>query len=96
MYKSIKGSNLRSMLGKVNIIDVRKNFLYNLGSIPGSRNIPFDFLMNNPEKYLNKNEEYYIYCTQGMESIKVCDKLSKKGYKVVNVLGGYQDFLNSY
>ena len=96
MYKSIKGSNLRSMLGKVNIIDVRKNFLYNLGAIPGSRNIPMDFLMSNPDKYLNKNEEYYIYCTQGMESIKVCDKLSKKGYKVVNVLGGYQDFLNSY
>ena len=96
MYKSIKGSNLRSFLGKVNIIDVRKNFLYNLGSIPGSRNIPMDFLINNPDKYLNKNEEYYIYCTQGMESIKVCDKLSKKGYKVVNVLGGYQDFLNGY
>ena len=60
MYKSIKGSNLRSMLGKVNIIDVRKNFLYNLGSIPGSRNIPLDFLMSNPEKYLNKNRLMYI------------------------------------
>ena len=96
MYKSIKGSNLRSVLGKVNIIDVRKNFLYNLGSVPGSTNIPMEFLMSNPDKYLNKNEEYYIYCTQGMESIKVCDKLSKKGYKVVNVIGGYQDFLNGY
>lgn len=96
MYKSIKASELKTMIGKVNIIDVRKNFLYNLGSIPGSKNIPLAFLITSPEKYLNKNEEYYLYCTQGLESIKACDKLSKKGYNVVNVLGGYQDFLNSY
>ena len=35
------------------------DFLYNLGSIPGSRNIPLNFLISNPDKYLNKNEEYY-------------------------------------
>lgn len=94
MYKSIRGSDLKGMIGKVNIIDIRKNYIYNLGSIPTSKNIPSAFLLNDPEKYLNKEEEYYIYCTQGLESVKVCNELSKKGYNVINVLGGYYNYLN--
>lgn len=93
MYKSIRASELKGMIGRVKIIDIRKNFLYKLGSIPSSKNIPMTFLLGDPGKYLNKDEEYYIYCSQGLESVKVCDKLSKKGYKVVNVLGGYHDYL---
>jgi rhodanese-related sulfurtransferase len=93
MYKNIIASDLKGLIGKVNIIDIRKNYLYNVGSIPSSKNIPKDFLLMNPEKYLNKEEKYYIYCSGGMESPKVCSELSKKGYKVVNVLGGYNDYL---
>lgn len=93
MYKSIRASELKGMIGRVKIIDIRKNFLYKLGSIPSSKNIPITFLLGDPAKYLNKDEEYYIYCSQGLESVGVCDKLSKKGYKVVNVLGGYHDYL---
>ncbi|MGM9878839.1 MAG: rhodanese-like domain-containing protein [Bacilli bacterium] len=95
MYKSIKASELKGMIGRVNIVDIRKNYLYNLGSIPSSKNIPSSFLLMNPEKYLDKEKEYYIYCMQGMESPKVCAKLSKQGYKVVNVLGGYHDYITS-
>ena len=95
MYKSIIASDLKGLIGKVNIIDIRKSYLYNLGSIPSSRNIPKDFLLIAPDKYLNHNEEYYIYCSGGMESPKVCLELSKKGYKVVNVLGGYNDYIIS-
>ena len=95
MYKSIRASELKGMIGKVNIIDIRKKFLYKLGFIPSSRNVPINFLLQEPDKYMNKSEEYYIYCTQGIESVKACDELSKKGYKVVNVLGGYHDYLTS-
>lgn len=93
MYKSIRGSQLKGMIGRVNIIDIRKSYLFNLGNIPTSKNIPYNFLISMPDKYLNKEDEYYIYCTQGLESVKVCDKLSKQGYKVINVLGGYHDYL---
>lgn len=93
MYKSIRASELKGMIGKVNIIDIRKNFLFNLGSIPSSKNIPMNFLLSDPTKYLFKDTEYYIYCTQGLESVKVCSKLSKNGFSVVNVLGGYHDYL---
>lgn len=93
MYKSIRANELKGLIGRVNIIDIRKSYLYNLGNIPSSKNIPAAFLSTNPSKYLSKDKEYYIYCTQGMESVKICDELSKKGYKVVNVLGGYHDYL---
>lgn len=93
MYKSIRGRELKGIIGRVKIIDIRKNFLYKLGSVPTSKNIPMEFLLDYPERFLNKDEEYYIYCTQGVESLKVCEFLSQKGYKVVNVIGGYHDYL---
>lgn len=95
MYKSIMASDLKGMIGRVNIIDIRKNYLFNLGSIPSSINIPENYLIMFPDKYLNKDEEYYIYCSFGLQSPKVCDELSKKGYNVVNVLGGYYDYTMS-
>lgn len=95
MYNNIKASELKGMIGRINLIDIRKNYLYKLGSIPSSKNIPSSFLLMDPSKYLNKDKEYYIYCTQGMESAKVCSKLKKQGYNVVNVLGGYHDYISN-
>lgn len=95
MFNNIRASELKGLIGKVNIIDIRKSFMYNLGSIPTSRNIPKEYLLMDPSKYLDKDNSYYIYCTQGMESVKTCDILSKMGYNVTNVLGGYHDYLTS-
>lgn len=95
MYKNIRASELKGLIGKVNIIDIRKNYLYNFGSIPSSKNIPISYLTLEPEKYLDKNKEYYIYCSSGMQSPKVCAELTSKGYKVVNVLGGYNDYISN-
>lgn len=94
MYRSIKTSDLKGMIGKVNIIDIRTSYLYKLGSIPSSKNIPNAYLLIEPDKYLNKDDEYYIYCEFGMESVKTCAILTKKGYNVVNVLGGYHDYIS--
>ena len=96
MYKSISASELKGLIGRVKIIDIRNRYLYNLGSIPSSVNIPSNFLLMYPDKYLKKDETYYIYCSQGMESSKVCAKLAKQGYDAVNVLGGYHDYVSSY
>ena len=49
----------------------------------------------NPEKYMDKEKEYYLYCNVGLETPKVCAELSEKGYKVANVLGGYNDYIIS-
>ena len=48
-------------LDNINIIDIRNSLLYNNGHIKGAVNIPFDKLLLNPDKYINKNFKYYIY-----------------------------------
>ena len=77
----------------INIIDIRSVEKYNDNHIKGAINIPYILLLKEPEKYLNKNEEYYIYCQYGKNSIKVCNNLALKGYKVYNILEGYEGWL---
>lgn len=84
---------LSSLIGSINIIDLRSREKYNTSHIETSINIPFDVLMNNPEKYLNKNKTYYFYCQKGITSKKICNILYLKGYKVINILGGYESWL---
>lgn len=64
------------------IIDVSAPYLYKNNYINGSVNIPYDELINNYRKYLNKNEQYYIYCPSGKLSKRAVMILSAIGYKV--------------
>ena len=77
----------------LNIIDLRSNQSYNNNHIPGSINIPYNELLSNPFKYLEKNKRYYLYCQKGITSKKVCDILSIKGFKTYNILGGYEEWI---
>ena len=38
----IDAKELKSLIGKVNIIDLRDSYIYNLGHIPTSRNVPYN------------------------------------------------------
>ncbi len=76
-----------------NLIDIRSIENYNNNHIPNAINIPFDKLIKNPNNYLKYNETYYIYCQKGYSSLNVCRLLASKGYKVINVLGGYEEWL---
>ena len=76
-----------------NVIDVRDRLDYDNGHYINAINIPYIFLLNNPSRYLEKNKEYYIYCTSGIRSKKACELLSVLGYKVINVKDGYKDKL---
>ena len=55
----------------VNIVDIRTNYEYQLNRIPTAKNISRDLLELAPEKYLNKNSTYYIYCQSGSSSQKL-------------------------
>ena len=93
MLNSIDVYKLSSLLGSINLIDIRSVEKYNTSHINTSINIPANILLNNPSKYLNKNETYYLYCQRGFSSSKVCKTLSLLGYKMINVLGGYESWL---
>lgn len=92
MYSNISCEDLKLLIGRVNLIDIRDNYLYRLGSIPGAKNIPANYLLMTPENYLNKENTYYIYCDHGIKSAKTCSKLKNMGYQVINVLGGYNSY----
>lgn len=54
-------------------------------SIKGSTNMNIDKLLDNPSKYLNKNDTYYFYCEKGTRSRRAVQILGVYGYKVVKV-----------
>ena len=67
------------------IIDVSEKYIYELNHLQGSVNIPYNELLNNYRKYLNKNESYYLYCKSGKLSKRAVMVLSSLGYKVFNL-----------
>jgi len=97
MITSININELKKIQEKINIIDLRSEEKYNNKHIPNAINIPSNKLLLSPEKYLKKDTRYYLYCQKGMNSYSVCKILSKQGYKVTNIIGGYESWImNSY
>ena len=93
MFNSISIKELKDLGYNANLIDVRNVEKYNDRHIPNSKNIPMEELLIRPEKYLDKNQVYYIYCQRGIQSRKVCHILTVEGYNVVNIIGGYEAWI---
>ena len=64
------------------IIDVSERNIYKLSHVNGSINIPYEELLNNYRKYLNKYETYYLTCKSGKLSKRATLILSSLGYRV--------------
>ena len=77
----------------INIVDIRNVEKYNDNHIPNAINIPQEKILLNPNKYLDKNIRYYIYCQKGMSSYNICRILTTMGYKVTNINGGYESYI---
>lgn len=94
--KSISMDDLAEVLNDPNskIIDIRDNYVYQMGTIPTAVNIPSNFLMAMPEEYLNQHTHYYLFCDYGVKSSKVVRYLDSLGYDVSNILGGYHSYHN--
>ena len=92
---SIDITKLMVMLEKesLNIIDIRTNYEYLNGHIPTAKNIDKNVLVMYPNKYLNKEDTYYIYCQSGHSSNNIVNMLNSKGYNTVNIQGGYNNYL---
>lgn len=77
---------------KLNIIDVREKFQYEQGHIPTAISIPATYLLQDPAKYLQLNENYYVYCQFGQVSRDVMNNLNYLGYHIINIDGGYHNY----
>lgn len=82
--KSIKLLDYKPYMGT--LIDVRPKYEYNLKPLKNSINIPYDELIFNHSKYLDKSKKYYVICSGGIKSKKAANILSVYGYDVSNVV----------
>lgn len=86
--KSVSVNEIDSLLGTIELIDIREKNEFAGGSIKTAKNIPMGTLLGQPETYLKKEKTYYIMCLSGARSRKTCGELTKAGYQVVNVRDG--------
>ena len=86
--KTINVNDLDSLIGKIELIDIREPYEYAGGSIKTAKNIPMGNLLSDPDKYMSKDKTYYIMCQSGARSARTVGALAKQGFDVVNVSGG--------
>lgn len=94
MVRSIDIKGLKEIMSvrKINLIDLRDNYQYLSGTIPTATNAPINFLLMMPDKYMKKEEIYYLFCEYGKTSLKACKRLTDLGYKVINIDGGFFEY----
>jgi len=88
-------NDLDNLIGKVKLIDIREPYEYEGGSLKSAKNIPMGNLLNEPAKYLKKDETYYILCQSGGRSGRTTKVLTKQGFHVINVSGGFGSYVGT-
>ena len=71
----------------ITILDVREVEEFQSGHIEGALNAPLSTLENG-YKQLDASKRYYVICQGGKRSERACQFLETKGFDVVNVEGG--------
>lgn len=89
---SVNVNDLRELLGKINLIDIREPYEYKNGHLPTAKNIPMSKILAESDKYLNKDKEYHIICQSGGRSSRTSSKLKAMGFNIVNVSGGTSSY----
>ena len=71
----------------ITILDVREVAEFQAGHIEGALNAPLSTFDKGYEQ-LDASKRYYVICQGGMRSERACQFLETKGFDVVNVEGG--------
>ena len=93
--ETINVNDIDNLIGKVELIDIREPFEYEIGSLKTAKNIPMGDLLNTPNKYLIEENTYYIMCQSGARSSMATRVLSKQGYNVIDVVGGIVSYVGT-
>jgi rhodanese-related sulfurtransferase len=73
------------------LLDVRTTVENDLGTIPGSVNIPVQQLRDRISE-LPKDKELLVFCQVGLRGYLACRILKQKGFRCKNLTGGYKTF----
>lgn len=75
------------------LVDVRNDFEFNQGHIPGSLNLALSRILKEAEEVLpDKDVPIYVYCQTGARSARAGKLLELLGYGDVTDLGGITDY----
>ncbi len=77
-------------LGDHIIVDIRDEYAYNYGHIPGAVNVPRDKLLSAP---LPHDKKLVIYCRNGTVSGEAVEALRALDYDAYELNGGYVEWL---
>lgn len=82
----------------VTVLDVRTPAEYDGGHIEGAVNIDWQAsgFMKKVGESVDKNKTVAVYCRSGRRSAAAGEALAKAGYKVVNLIGGYEAWSGDY
>jgi rhodanese-related sulfurtransferase len=83
---------------EVVLLDARETKEFNVSHIKNAINVGFDYFDKNAisVKIPNKNANIIVYCSIGVRSEKIGEKLLKMGYKnVFNLYGGIFEYKNN-
>lgn len=72
----------------LHILDVRRTGEHDAAHINGSQNFPLDYLNENLSEVSKENEQY-IHCKSGYRSLIASSILKARGYKVIDIEGGF-------
>lgn len=81
--------------GTYTLIDLRAPVAYREGHLKGAYNVPYEEFLQMEER-LDRNQNYLFYCDWGGSSMDVCRRLSRRGYRVVSMLGGMAAYRGRY
>lgn len=93
--KAINVNDMDSLIGEIELIDIREPYEYDGGSLKTAKNIPMGNLLSEPEKFMAKDKTYYLVCQSGARSARTAGSLAKQGYDVVNVAGGVGSYVGT-
>lgn len=98
--KEVTVNDLRVMLNEnknIQLLDVRTPSETKNGIINNALQVDW-YAQNFKSKalqVLSKNKPVYVYCRSGKRSAKAANLLVDQGFKVYNVIGGYQEWKKS-
>jgi len=94
-FRWVDADEAKTMLesGQVQLIDVREQWEYKSGHIPGARNVPLNTLLRQPRQFLTSDNLLFV-CAVGERSAVGCEMAASLGFKrVYNISGGTNDWI---
>ena len=80
-------------MSKYFLVDVREPDEFSEGNIPGAKNIPLGVILSGVTlDELPKDKEIVLNCRSGRRSAEAQEFLKEKGFKAINLEGGFEAF----